>query len=58
MAKEPKSPKVKPLQSADGPVPAENWDNDQRFTGEVDTSPGSVHDTVTQTLKGKPKPAK
>jgi len=50
MAKEPKKPvdlpMPPPLEGADGPIPWENWDNDQRFTDDVDTKPGSDYDKL------------
>lgn len=61
MATDPKKPKDLPSAnvSADGPIPAENWDNDQRCTGEhVDTSPGSLYDHLTQRDKNLHKPKK
>ena len=52
MAKEPKfpaGPKVD-YESATGPIPPENFDNDQRCRddSEVDTSPGSAYDILAQ----------
>jgi|tagenome__1003787_1003787.scaffolds.fasta_scaffold20453445_2 hypothetical protein len=58
MTKKPEEEKKIPSAnvSADGPIPAENWDNDQRFTGNVDKSPGSIYDLIVERDKAK-KPA-
>jgi len=65
MAKEPKNPKdqfkhSKPtppmIEGKDGPIPWENWDNDQRAPrDDPDTSPGSMHDIVRQAVKNPKK---
>jgi hypothetical protein len=59
---DPKKPKDLPSAnvSADGPIPAENWDNDQRCRDDsmIDTSPGSVYDHLTQRDKDIHKPKK
>jgi len=57
MTKNPKKPDELPSAnvSADGPIPAENWDNDQRCTGDVDKSKGSVYET---TFGDRDKPKK
>jgi hypothetical protein len=35
--KKPKEPKLPPeLEGADGPIPWDHWDNDQRFTDDAD----------------------
>jgi len=57
---DPKKPSKgnEPYQTAHGPLPAEYWDNDQRFT---DKPPGEVYDYLTERdkdLLGKTKPKK
>jgi hypothetical protein len=59
MAKEPKKPPQKrpplgpPLEGADGPIPWENWDNDQRAGDE--TPGGQVYEYLTERDKASKK---